>query len=98
MVHDFVAGFDTYTEKPGHSWPADVAFADVDPAEYVAAVIPGGRAPEHIRNNPDCQRIVRHFVEERRPLAHLCHAAQPAAPRRPLAEPSPASGGGADRA
>ena len=41
VVHDFVAGFDTYTEKPGHTWPADVAFADVDPSEYVAVVVPG---------------------------------------------------------
>src|SRR5947199_10417440 len=57
VVHDFVDGFDTYTEKPGHSWPADVAFADVDPADYVALLIPGGRAPEHIRNDPDALRI-----------------------------------------
>jgi protease I len=31
VVHDFVDGFDTYTEKLSHSWPADVAFAEVDP-------------------------------------------------------------------
>ena len=73
VVHDFVDGFDTYTEKPGHCWPADVAFADVDPARYVAVVIPGGRAPEYIRNDADCQRIVRHFVEEEKPIAALCH-------------------------
>jgi deglycase len=53
VVHDFVDGFDTYTEKPGHTWDADLAFADVDPTQYVAAVVPGGRAPEYIRNNPD---------------------------------------------
>ncbi len=45
VVHDFEDGFDTYTEKPGYSWAADIAFADVDPAGYVALVIPGGRAP-----------------------------------------------------
>ena len=44
-MHDFVDGFDTYTEKPGYTWPADVAFADVNPADYVALIIPGGRAP-----------------------------------------------------
>jgi hypothetical protein len=32
VVHDFVDGFDTYTEKAGYTWPADVAFADVDPS------------------------------------------------------------------
>jgi len=76
VVHDFVEGYDTYTEKPGYTWPADVAFADVDPAQYVALVIPGGRAPEYIRNDPDVQRIVRHFMIGDLPVAQLCHAPQ----------------------
>src|SRR5947207_15577937 len=71
VVHDFVDGYDTYTEKPGYTWPADVAFADVDPADYVALVIPGGRAPEYIRNDPDVQRIIRHFFEESKPVAQM---------------------------
>jgi protease I len=76
VVHDFTDGFDTYTEKPGYTWPADVAFADVDPAGYAALVIPGGRAPEYIRNDPDVQRIVRHFMAADQPVAQLCHAPQ----------------------
>jgi protease I len=74
VVHDFVDGFDTYTEKLGYTWPADVAFANVNPADYVALVIPGGRAPEYIRNDPDVLRIVRHFMNEDLPVAQLCHA------------------------
>jgi protease I len=73
VVHDFVDGFDTYTEKLGYTWPADLAFKDVKPEEYVAVVVPGGRAPEYIRNDPDCQRIIRHFAESDKPVAHLCH-------------------------
>lgn len=73
VVHDFVDGFDTYTEKPGRTWPADLAFAEVDPAEYVALVVPGGRAPEYLRNDPECQRIVRHFFAADKPVAQLCH-------------------------
>jgi protease I len=73
VVHDFADGFDTYTEKPGHTWQADLAFADVDPSEYVACVIPGGRAPEYIRNDEECKRIVRAFFGDDRPVAHLCH-------------------------
>jgi protease I len=73
VVHDFVDGFDTYTEKPGYTWPADLAFADVDPSQYVALVIPGGRAPEYIRNDPDVQRITKHFFGDDKPVAHLCH-------------------------
>ena len=29
VVHDFTDGFDTYTEKPDYTSPADVVFADV---------------------------------------------------------------------
>ncbi|MBR7827862.1 DJ-1/PfpI family protein [Actinospica sp. MGRD01-02] len=73
VVHDFVDGFDTYTEKPGHSWPADLAFAEVDPSDYAAVVVPGGRAPEYLRNDPECQRIIRHFFADDKPVAQLCH-------------------------
>jgi protease I len=36
-------------------------------------VIPGGRAPEYIRNDADCIRIVRAFFGDDRPVAQLCH-------------------------
>jgi protease I len=75
VVHDFEPGYDTYTEKPGYSWDADVAFAGVNPADYAALVIPGGRAPEYIRNDKDVQKIIRHFFQEEKPVAQLCHAA-----------------------
>ena len=51
-----------------------VAFADVNPSGYAALVIPGGRAPEYIRNDSACQKIVRHFFENQKPVAQLCHA------------------------
>jgi protease I len=73
VVHDFVEGFDTYTEKPGHSWDADIAFKDVEPADYVAVVIPGGRAPEYIRNDENAKRIVRSFFDRNAPVAATCH-------------------------
>jgi protease I len=76
VVHDFVDGFDTYTEKLGYTWDADLAFADVDPSDYVALVVPGGRAPEYIRGDADCQRIIKHFFSEEKPVAQLCHASQ----------------------
>jgi protease I len=74
VVHDFEPGYDTYMEKPGYSWDADIAFADVNPAEYTALVIPGGRAREYLRNDSACQKIVRHFFENQKPVAQLCHA------------------------
>jgi protease I len=74
VVHDFVDGYDTYTEKPGYTWDADLAFSDVDPSQYAALVVPGGRAPEYIRNDPDCRRIINEFFGEEKPVAQLCHA------------------------
>jgi protease I len=74
VVHDFVEGYDTYTEKPGYTWQADLAFSDVNPSDYAALVIPGGRAPEYIRNDSDVQRIIRHFFGDDKPVAQLCHA------------------------
>jgi len=74
VVHDFEPGFDTYTEKAGYSWNADLAFANVNPADYAAVVIPGGRAPEYIRNDKDVQRILRHFFDQEKPVAQSCHA------------------------
>jgi protease I len=75
VVHDFEPGYDTYTEKPGYSWDADLAFADVVPSEYAAIVIPGGRAPEYIRNDANFRKIVRYFFGQKKPVAQICHAA-----------------------
>lgn len=74
VVHDFEPGFETYTEKPGYRVEANLSFEEVRPEDYAAVVIPGGRAPEYIRNHPDFRRIVRHFFDTDAPVAQLCHA------------------------
>ena len=74
-IHDF-EGDQTYSEKRGHNFTLNATFAEVKPEAYDALVIPGGRAPEYIRLNPEVLRIVRHFAEARKPLAAICHAAQ----------------------
>ncbi|MFC5802229.1 DJ-1/PfpI family protein [Streptomyces formicae] len=81
VSHDFDGTYPgTYTEFPGKSWPADIAFADVDPDAYAGLFLPGGRAPEYLRHDPDFQRIVRHFFAAGKPVAHTCHAAVALAP------------------
>ncbi len=74
-VHDF-EGDQTYSEKPGHNFALNATFDDVDPADYDALVIPGGRAPEYIRLNEHVLAIVRHFAEADKPIAAICHGAQ----------------------
>ncbi len=74
-IHDF-DGAQTYSEKPGHNFTLNAAFAEVQAENYDALVIPGGRAPEYIRLNPKVIAIVRHFAEARKPIAAICHGAQ----------------------
>ena len=74
-IHDF-EGDQTYSEKPGHNFTLNATFADVKPESYDALVIPGGRAPEYIRLNPDVLKTVRHFADAKKPIAAICHAAQ----------------------
>jgi protease I len=73
VVHDFEPGFDTYTEKPGYRVQADLGFEDVTPQDYCGLVLPGGRAPEYLRNREKAVSIVRHFVETGKPIAANCH-------------------------
>jgi deglycase len=74
-VHDF-EGDQTYSEKPGHQFTLNATFAQIDETRYDALVIPGGRAPEYLRLNPEVLAIVRHFFEAKKPVAALCHGAQ----------------------
>lgn len=74
-IHDF-EGHQTYSEKPGHRFTLNAAFADVQPENYDALVIPGGRAPEYLRMNPKVLEVVRHFFAAKKPVAAICHGAQ----------------------
>lgn len=74
-VHDF-EGDQTYSEKPGHNFKLNATFDDVSPTDYDALVIPGGRAPEYLRLNPEVIEIVQHFAHSQKPLAAICHGAQ----------------------
>lgn len=74
-VHDF-EGDQTYSEKPGHNFTLNATFDAIHPESYDALVIPGGRAPEYIRLNPDVIKLVQHFANANKPIAAICHGAQ----------------------
>jgi protease I len=74
-VHDF-EGDQTYSEKPGHNFTLNATFAEVRPESYDALVVPGGRAPEYLRLNAEVLRVVRHFAENKKPIAAICHGLQ----------------------
>lgn len=65
--------WDITQERPGYFIKADVAFRDVDPAQYIGLFVSGGRAPEYLRYDKDLLRITQHFFETKKPVAALCH-------------------------
>jgi protease I len=74
-IHDF-EGDQTYTEKRGHNFTLNADFGSVNPAQYDALLVPGGRAPEYLRLNDKVIAFVRHFAEAKKPIAAVCHGAQ----------------------
>jgi protease I len=74
VVHDFEPGWTTYSEKLGYRFPwVDLTFKEVNPEEFDGLVIPGGRAPEYIRLDKDVENIVKHFFDNDKPVAAICH-------------------------
>ncbi len=45
VQHHHDPDWDITVETPGYTLDSDVAFRDVNPAEYCGLVLPGGRAP-----------------------------------------------------
>ena len=74
-VHDF-EGDQTYSEKPGHNFTLNASFSDINPPSYAALLIPGGRAPEYLRLDPEVLKVVRHFADANKPIAAICHGLQ----------------------
>ncbi len=76
VMHEIPPGWDITREGPSYHLKADVAFRDVDPAQFIGLFITGGRAPEYLRYDPDLMRITRHFFEHEKPVAVVCHGAE----------------------
>lgn len=74
-IHDF-EGEQTYSEKRGHNFAINYDFNEVDTADYVGLVIPGGRAPEYLRMNARVLEIVNKFNTAQKPIAAVCHGPQ----------------------
>ncbi|MGI6457167.1 MAG: DJ-1/PfpI family protein [bacterium] len=74
-IHDF-EGDQTYSEKPGHRFILNASFDQIRAEDYDALCLPGGRAPEYLRLNEKVLQMVRHFAEQDKPIAAICHALQ----------------------
>ncbi|MGH9450022.1 MAG: type 1 glutamine amidotransferase domain-containing protein [Terriglobia bacterium] len=64
----------TYTSKKGYPVVADRSIRDAHASDYDAVVIPGGWAPDALRQDPRVLQFVREMNESGRVVAAICHA------------------------
>ena len=76
VMHDFEPGWDTYVERQGYLVESDISFDDVNTTDYKAVLIPGGRAPEYLRNDRRVIEIVKKFSESDKYVFAICHGVQ----------------------
>ena len=76
VIHDFEPGWDTYVERKGYLVESDIAFADVNVDDYEALLMPGGRAPEYLRNDTTVISIVQKFSGQNKYIFAICHGVQ----------------------
>ena len=76
IIHDKEPGWETYVERVGHTIEPDVAITAVATREFAAIVIPGGRAPEYLRNDASLISLVREFAEHEKCIFAIAHGVQ----------------------
>lgn len=76
VIHDFEPGWDTYVERKGYILESHISFEDVDPSQYEAVLMPGGRAPEYLRNDATVIKIVKEFYKSNKYVFAICHGVQ----------------------
>jgi protease I len=59
----------------GQEFDVDVPLASADPSRYDALLLPGGvMNPDNLRQDERAVSFTRHFFEEGKPVAAICHA------------------------
>lgn len=76
VIHDFEPGWDTYVERKGYIIESDISFSEVTTQEFEAVIIPGGRAPEYLRNDERVIKIVKEFHAADKYIFAICHGVQ----------------------
>ncbi|VVB52127.1 Intracellular protease 1 [uncultured archaeon] len=66
-------GEDSYKGKYGYPVDCDADIKNVRPLEYDAIIIPGGWAPDHIRQSKAALNAVKTLHKKGRVVAAICH-------------------------
>ena len=73
-IHQFKEGCQTYTEDCGHEFTLNATFSSIKADDYMGLVIPGGRAPEYLRQNKKVLELIEKF--KNKPIACVAHGIQ----------------------
>lgn len=61
----------------GQAYKVDKQLSQASASDYDALVLPGGVInPDHLRTNRDAIAFVKHFFDEHKPVAAICHGPQ----------------------
>lgn len=76
VMHDFEPGWETYLANRGYLVESDISFDDMNPEDYKALLMPGGRAPEYLRNDSGVIKIVMTFFNASKYIFAIGHSSQ----------------------
>ena len=65
-----------FEAKHGIGLNETLRIQDCKPSDYVLLYIPGGKAPEELRNDDNVIKFVKHFAASGKPIAAICHGPQ----------------------
>lgn len=62
--------------KHGYEVEAEKAVGEINPEDFDALVVPGGKAPATLRKDEDVLEAARHFFDNGKPVFSICHGPQ----------------------
>jgi protease I len=66
----------TVTGKHGYAIATNIPLAGTKREDYDLVILPGGKAPERLRNHPAVVDLVKGCMAEGKVVASICHGAQ----------------------
>jgi protease I len=69
-------GGGTITGKQGTAIASDLDVTKVDSNDYALLLLPGGKAPAALRQDPTVLALARHWMDADKPVAAICHGPQ----------------------
>jgi len=69
-------GKDAIKGKHGYEVTVDKTLDEVSPDDYAILLLPGGKAPARLREEPRALEIARRFFARNKPVAAICHGPQ----------------------